>query len=82
MLSLITNERSPDRLAGFPHGMNAQGCCQGGFGLFFFFFFSPSQSEYLHLFESIPLPGKILVPTVHAYLGNGPRLRADLRGSS
>lgn len=81
MLSLITNERSPDHLAAFLHGMNAQGCCRGGFGLFFFFF-SPSQSEYLHLFESIPLPGKIVVPTVHAYLGNGPRSRADWRGSS
>lgn len=38
-------------------------------GFFLFLFFSPSQSEYLHLFESIPLPGKILVPTVHIYLG-------------
>lgn len=27
MLSLITNERNPDYLAGFPHGMNAQGFC-------------------------------------------------------
>lgn len=49
---------------------------------FSFFFFSPSQSEYLHLFESISLPGKILVPTVHAYLGKAPRSRADLRGCS
>lgn len=81
MLSLITNERNPDRLAGFPHGMNAQGCCWGGLE-FFFFFFSTSQSEYLHLFESIPLPSKILVLRVNAYLGKGLRLRADLRGSS
>lgn len=80
MLSLITNERNPGHLAGFPHGMNAQGCCRGGFGGFGFF--SPFHSEYLHLFESIPLPGKILVPTVHAYLGKGLRSRADLRGRS
>ncbi|NXO22255.1 PXDC1 protein, partial [Cisticola juncidis] len=41
------------------------------FVFFFFFFFSPSQSEFLNLLESIPLPDKILVPTVHAYLGKG-----------
>lgn len=48
----------------------------------FFLFFSPSQSEYLHLFESVPLADKILVPTVHVYLGKGLRSRADLRGCS
>lgn len=49
--------------------------------LFFFLLVFP-WSEYLNLSESIPLPGKTLVSTVNAYLGKGPRSRADWRESS
>lgn len=54
--------------------------------VWFVFFFSstaPTPSpEYLHLFGSIPLSGKMLAATVNAYLGKDPRPRADLRENS
>lgn len=55
MLSLITNERNPDRLAGFPYGMNAQGCCRGGFGGFFYFSPPPSLNIFICLKVSLLL---------------------------
>lgn len=72
---------NPNCLAGFPHRMNAQ-CCWWVVFFFTFFFFSLFSPGLNILICHIPLPGKILVSTVNAYLGKGPRSRADWRESS